>query len=68
MDDLFDELMDVLGDEAPRDGAGRGCDADHFRQEPRFNFGLSPEPEEHGRYWPMRNWEDLSRFGRFSPS
>ncbi|PUU75011.1 Sec63 Brl domain-domain-containing protein [Tuber borchii] len=62
MDDLFDELMVVLGDEAPRDSVGREYDASHSRQEPRFNFGLSPEPQEHGRYWPLQNWEDLSRF------
>ena len=67
MDDLFDELMGVLGDEAPSNGAGRGCDGGHSRQEPRFNFGRSPEPEEHSRYRPMQNWEDLSRFGGLSP-
>lgn len=67
MDDLFDELMGVLGDEALRDGAGGRCDASHSRQEPRFNFGLSPEPEEHSRYRPMQNWEGLSRFSELSP-
>jgi len=66
MDDLFDELMGVLGDEAPRGGTDRGRDTHHPRQEPRNSSGLSPEPQEQSRYWPIQSWEDLSRFGGFS--
>lgn len=66
MDDLFDELMGVLGDETPRDIPNRGRDAGHFRQEPRFSSSLPPGPQEHSRYWPMQSWEDLSRFGGLS--
>ncbi|KAG0637603.1 ATP-dependent DNA helicase MER3 [Tuber brumale] len=59
MDDLFDELMGVLGDGAPRDSTDREYDAGPPRQEPRFSFDLSHQPLEYSRYWPMQSWEGL---------
>ncbi|CAZ81545.1 unnamed protein product [Tuber melanosporum] len=62
MEDLFDELMGVLGDEAPRDSTGREYDAGPSRQESGFSFDVSHQPREYSRYWPMQSWEDLSRY------
>ncbi|PWW77261.1 P-loop containing nucleoside triphosphate hydrolase protein [Tuber magnatum] len=68
MDDLFDELMGVLGDDAPRDSAVRAYNAGHSRQEPRFEFNPYHGLQEHSRHWPTQSWEELSRHAGSQPS
>ncbi|CUS11806.1 unnamed protein product [Tuber aestivum] len=61
MDDLFDELMVVLGDDVPKDRIGRSYDASHSQQEPTLEIDHFPLLPEHSRYWPMQSREELSR-------